>query len=177
MFMKFYEVKESTSLVKFPFQSHTYWQEYFSKHCLCQFNVGQICRNSNRIEGCSHKDCSFVHSHTPSKITRTSQRVIFLPIPKPPPLPPPPSSPDLNLPYVFKRTLFYTSLPGSATLRLSFSRFLSGQGFLCLSSRIPVEPINKLGDWYSDAVLLYLTVPLPIRLQSVHLFTKAITSH
>ena len=35
-----------------------------------------------------------------------------------------------------------------------------------------MELIKKLGDWYSDAVLLYLTVPLPIRLQSFHLLLR-----
>ena len=58
-----------------------------------------------------------------------------------------------------------------------FHAFCQGRVSFVFQAGIPVELINKLGDWYSDAVLLYLTVPLPIRLQSVHLFTKAITSH
>ena len=42
---------------------------------------------------------------------------------------------------------------------------------------IPVELIKILGDWHSDTVLLYLTVPLTIRLQSVNLLAKAIISN
>ena len=40
-----------------------------------------------------------------------------------------------------------------------------------------MELIKILGDWHSDAVLLYLTVPLTIRLQSVNLLAKAIISN
>ena len=34
-----------------------------------------------------------------------------------------------------------------------------------------------LGDWKSDAILLYLTVPLSIRLQSVDMMSKAVIQH
>ena len=40
-----------------------------------------------------------------------------------------------------------------------------------------MEIIKILGDWYSDTVLLYLSVPLTIRLQSVNLFAKGIILH
>ena len=40
-----------------------------------------------------------------------------------------------------------------------------------------VELIKILGDWYSGAVLLYLTVPITIRLKSITLFAKAVSSH
>ena len=51
----------------------------------------------------------------------------------------------------FKRNLFYTSLPGSASLRLCLSLLPSLRAFLCLQEGIPVELIKILGDWYSDA--------------------------
>ena len=35
-------------------------------------------------------------------------------------------------------------------------------------SGVPVQLIKMLGDWKSDSVLLYLTVPLSIRLQSIN---------
>ena len=38
----------------------------------------------------------------------------------------------------------------------------------------PPLPFKMLGDWHSDAVLLYLTVPLAIRLQSVNTIAKSI---
>ena len=41
-------------------------------------------------------------------------------------------------------------------------------------SGVPVELIKMLGDWHSDAVLLYLTVSLAIRLQSVNTIAKSI---
>ena len=41
-------------------------------------------------------------------------------------------------------------------------------------SGVPVERIKMLGDWHSDAVLLYLMVPLAIRLQSVNAIAKSI---
>ena len=40
-----------------------------------------------------------------------------------------------------------------------------------------MEFIKILGDWYSDAVLLYLTVPSTFRLKTVTLFAKVIISH
>ena len=41
-------------------------------------------------------------------------------------------------------------------------------------SGVPVELIKMPGDWHSDAVLLYLTIPLAIRLQSVNTIAKSI---
>ena len=49
--------------------------------------------------------------------------------------------------------------------------FRRGEASFAFQSGVPVELIKMLGDWKSDAVLLYLTVPLPIRLQSMDLFT------
>ena len=40
-------------------------------------------------------------------------------------------------------------------------------------SGVSVKLIKMLGDWHSDAVLLYLTVPLAIRLQSVNSIVKS----
>ena len=53
-----------------------------------------------------------------------------------------------------------------------------GRVFFAFQAGIPVvELIKILGDWYSGAVLLYLTVPITIRLKSVTLFAKAVSSH
>ena len=37
-----------------------------------------------------------------------------------------------------------------------------------------VELIKMLGDWKSDSVLLYLTAPLNIRLQTINLISRSI---
>ena len=52
--------------------------------------------------------------------------------------------------------------------------FRRGGASFAFYSRVPVELIKMLGDWHSDAVLLYLTVPLAIRLQSVNAIAKSI---
>jgi len=55
--------------------------------------------------------------------------------------------------------------------------FHKGEASFAFQAGIPVELIKILGDWHSDTVLLYLTVPLTIRLQSVILLAKAIISN
>ena len=52
--------------------------------------------------------------------------------------------------------------------------FRRGGASFAFYSGVPVELIKMLGDWHSDAVLLYLTVPLAIRLQSVNTIAKSI---
>ena len=52
--------------------------------------------------------------------------------------------------------------------------FRRGGASFAFYSGVPVELIKMLGDWHSDAVLLYLTVPLAIRLQSVNTIAKFI---
>jgi len=110
-----------------------------------------------------------VRSHTPSIITRASLRVAFL-------LLAPqggsqwltkasPNNFNIWLPSLFasqftrsapilcflKETLFYTSLPVSASLRLCLPLLPSWRAFLCFQQGIPVEFIKIMGDWYSDA--------------------------
>ena len=53
----------------------------------------------------------------------------------------------------------------------SFRRGYACYGF---QAGIPIELIKILGDWKSDAVLLYLTVPLSIRLESINEITKSL---
>ena len=55
--------------------------------------------------------------------------------------------------------------------------FRKGGASFAFQAGIPVELIKILGDWHSDTVLLYITVPLTIRLQSVILLAKAIISN
>ena len=65
-------------------------------------------------------------------------------------------------------------LPASDYASHSFRR---GGASFAFQTGIPLELIKILGDWLLGAVLLYLTVPLTITLQSVNLFAKAIISH
>ena len=52
--------------------------------------------------------------------------------------------------------------------------FRRGGASYAFQAGIPIELIKILGDWKSDAVLLCLTVPLSIRLQSINEITKSL---
>ena len=56
----------------------------------------------------------------------------------------------------------------------SFRR--GGASFAYLSG-VPIEMIKALGDWRSDTVLFYLTMPLSVRLHSANMLCKTILSH
>ena len=56
----------------------------------------------------------------------------------------------------------------------SFRR--GGGASFAFSSGVPIELIKILGDWKSDAVLLYLTVPQDIRIRASNLIAKSIQS-
>ena len=51
-----------------------------------------------------------------------------------------------------------------------------GASFAYLSG-VPIEMIKALGDWRSDTVLFYLTMPLSVRLHSANMLCKAILYH
>ena len=50
--------------------------------------------------------------------------------------------------------------------------FIEGGASFAFQAGVPIEMIRMLGDWKSNSVLLYLTVPLRIRLQSTNILTK-----
>ena len=50
-----------------------------------------------------------------------------------------------------------------------------GESF-AFQAGLPVKVIKILGDWHSNAVLLYLTVPLSVRLESINVIAKVILS-
>ena len=52
--------------------------------------------------------------------------------------------------------------------------FCHGGASFAFQSGIPVEMIKLLGDWKSDAVLLYLTVPIKMQMESNNFLTKSI---
>ena len=45
--------------------------------------------------------------------------------------------------------------------------FVGGGASHAFQSGVPVELIKILGDWKSDAVFMYLTVPLKVRLDKL----------
>ena len=58
---------------------------------------------------------------------------------------------------------------------VAYHSFRRGGASFAFQSGVPRE-LMVLGDWHSNAVFLYLTIPLNIRLQSVNLLCKAVLS-
>ena len=52
--------------------------------------------------------------------------------------------------------------------------FRRGGVSFAYQSGVPLELIKMLDDWKSDSVLLYLTAPLYIRLQTINLISKSV---
>ena len=52
--------------------------------------------------------------------------------------------------------------------------FRRGGASFAYQSGVPLELIKALGDWRSDTILIYLTMPLTIRLPSANMLGKAI---
>lgn len=55
--------------------------------------------------------------------------------------------------------------------------FRRGGASFAYQSGVPLELIKALGDWHSNTILIYLTMPLTIRLRSANMLCKAIISH
>ena len=66
--------------------------------------------------------------------------------------------------------------PGLPAKDFASHSFRLGGASFAFSAGLPVELIKILGDWHSDAVLLYLTVPLSVRLESVNVTVNTILS-
>ena len=71
----------------------------------------------------------------------------------------------------FRAILSVLGLPAKEFACHSFRR---GGASFAFQAGVPVELIKMLGDWHSDAVLLYLTVPLSVRIESVNVMAKSI---
>ena len=52
--------------------------------------------------------------------------------------------------------------------------FRRGGAIHAFQAGVPVELIKMLGDWKSDSVQLYLTVPLQVRLMTANLVSKSV---
>ena len=55
--------------------------------------------------------------------------------------------------------------------------FRRGGASFAYQSGVPIELIKALGDWRSDTILIYLTMPLTIRLKTANMLCKSILSH
>ena len=74
----------------------------------------------------------------------------------------------------FRTILEALGLPAKDYACHSFRR---GGASFAFRAGLPVELIKILGDWHSDAVLLYLTVPLSVRLESVNIIAKTVLAY
>lgn len=70
-----------------------------------------------------------------------------------------------------RKHLSQVGVPPNSYAGHSFRR---GGASFAYQSGIPLELIKALGDWRSDTILIYLTMPLTIRLESANLLCKSI---
>ena len=88
-----------------------------------------------------------------------------------------------NVLHVFTYTAFVTKLRYHlSTLGLD-PRSYAGHSFspggasFAYQSGVPIELIKALGDWRSNTILIYLTMPLTVHLHSANMLYKAILLH
>lgn len=85
--------------------------------------------------------------------------------------------------HIFTYNMFITKLRDHFTLiginPLSYAghSFRRGGASFAYQSGVPLELIKALGDWRSDTILIYLTMPLTIRLRSANMLCKSIITH
>ena len=79
-----------------------------------------------------------------------------------------------SYPMVFKKVECHSLCHSAFGQDHACHSFRRGEASFAFYSGVPVELIKMLGDWHSDAVLLYLMFPLAIRLQSVNTIAKSI---
>lgn len=79
-------------------------------------------------------------------------------------------------PFISKLRLHLSSLGFDPTLYAGHS-FRRGGASFAYQSGVPIELIKALGDWRSDTILIYLTMPLTVRLHSANMLCKAILQH
>ena len=65
---------------------------------------------------------------------------------------------------------------GSELSHFACPSFRRGGASFAFQAGVPTEMINILGNWKPDAVLLYLTVPMNMRLHAVDQITRHIMS-
>lgn len=104
--------------------------------------------------------------------------------------PPTPSSQAFNwvdkplaAPHMFTYSMFLTKLRDHLTLMGLNPKTYAGHSFrrggasFAYQSGVPLELIKALGDWRSDTILIYLTMPLTSRLKTANMLCKSILSH
>ena len=90
---------------------------------------------------------------------------------------------SLSHPYTFTYNLFVSKLRDHLTGIGLNSKSYAGHSFrrggasFAYQSGVPLELIKALGDWGSDTILIYLTIPLAIRLRSANMLSKSILIH
>ena len=83
---------------------------------------------------------------------------------------------------IFTYNMFMTKLRSHLT-KLGYNpalyaghSFRRGGASFAYRAGVPLELIKALGDWHSDTILIYLTMPLTIRLHSANMICKSIMS-
>ena len=72
--------------------------------------------------------------------------------------------------------IHFTSLGFDPKLFAGHS-FQRGGAPFAYQTAVPIKLVKALGNWCSDTILIYLTMPLTIRLYSANMLSKAILSH
>ena len=78
--------------------------------------------------------------------------------------------------FITKLGLFLSSL-GLDHKHYAGRSFRRGGACFAYQSGVPLELIKALNDWRSDTILIYLTMPLTVRLHSANILCKAILQH
>ena len=78
--------------------------------------------------------------------------------------------------FIVKLCLFLSSL-GLDPKRYTGHSFRRGGASFASQSGVPLELIKALGDWHSDTILIYLTMPFTVSLHSANMLCKAILQH
>ena len=78
--------------------------------------------------------------------------------------------------FVSTLQIHFTSLGFDPKLFAGHS-FRRGGAPFAYQVAVPIKLIKALGNWHSDTILIYLTMPLTIRLYSANMLSKAILPH
>ena len=78
--------------------------------------------------------------------------------------------------FVSTLRIHFTSLGFDPKLFAGHS-FRRGGAPFAYQVAVPIKLIKALGNWHSDTILIYLTMPLTIRLYSANMLSKAILPH
>ena len=113
---------------------------------------------------------AIIHAFSFTPSTPDSQAFNWVPTPS--------SDPQIFTYALFLRKLRdHLSLIGVDPKLYAGHSFRRGRASFAYQSGVPIELIKALGDWRSDTILIYLTMPLTTRLKTANMRCKSILSH